>query len=100
MGRKIDKRKARVRRPNETVAGADRFEIAQRCPVAGQQEMVAVIDRDPKHRVQVGAAAPARLIGRLIDGRVYALPAKPHGGGEAGETGADDVDRACHHKIA
>ena len=62
--------------------------------------MVAVIDRDPERGVVIGAAAPARLVGRLVHGYGHATFGQPHRGGEAGETGADDVDRACHHRIA
>ena len=54
--------------------------------------MIAVIDRDPERRVVIGAAAPACLVGRLVDRGAYALCGQPHRGGKAGETGTDDVD--------
>src|SRR5664279_4630768 len=66
MGRETDKGKTRGRRADQTIAGADRIEVAERRPVTGQQEMVAVIDRNSEDGVKIRAAAPARLVSRLV----------------------------------
>ncbi len=43
-------------------------------------------------RVEIGAAAAAGLLRRLVDMHLVAGIGQPHGGGEAGDAGADDVN--------
>ena len=59
--------------------------------------MIAVVDRHADRRVVIRAAAAAGKGGRLVHHDVAALRGEPHGGGEAGEAGADDVNCSAHH---
>ena len=58
----IDEGKARARRAGQAVASAPiAAQIAERGVVAGQQEMIAVVDRHAERGVVIGAAAAAGL---------------------------------------
>ena len=65
--------------------------------IAGQQKMIAVVDRHADRGVVIGAAAAAGEGGRLMDHDGAALRGEPHGRGKAGEAGADNVCRSSHH---
>ena len=92
MGGEIDEGEARVRRAGQAVAPADAVEIAERGAVAGQQQMVAVVDGDAEGGIVIGAAASAGLVGCLVDDGALAAGAEPHGGGKSGKPGTDDVE--------
>src|SRR5260370_1058691 len=62
----VNKRKLRGLRPDQSRLGADRPGISQGMTIAGQQQMVAVIDGEIGRRIEIGAAAPARLLRRLV----------------------------------
>ena len=99
-GREVEEGKGRLFRPDQSVAGADRLEIGKHRPVAGEDEMIAVVDDEIERRIVIGAAAPAGLARRLIERDASARCGEPHGGGEAGETGTDDVSGAGHQTSA
>ena len=79
---------------------ADRREIGERGVIARQQQVIAVVDHHAELRIVIGAAAPARLSRRLVHDDALAPLAQPNRGGEAGESGADDVDGARHQTNA
>ena len=68
--------------------------------VAGQQQMVAVVDGEIGRGVEIGAAAAAGLLRRLVDMHLATGVAQPHGGGKAGDSGADDVNGFWHQMRA
>ena len=76
--------------------GADAVQIIQRRAIARKQEMVAVVDRHADRSIVIGAAAAAGECGRLVHGDGSAARRQPHGGGQAGKAGADNVDRSAH----
>ena len=61
--------------------------------------MVAVIDLHVDDGIVIGAAASAGEFRRLVDHHALTFGGQLDGGGKAGETGADDVDRAGHQPI-
>ena len=89
-----------MRRPDHAALGADRAQIGQRGAVTGQQEVIAVVDREPALRVVVGAAAPASLLQRLVHDHALAASCEANRSREAGKAGADDVDGARHQMNA
>ena len=68
--------------------------------VAGQQQMIAVVDREIGRGVEIGTAAAAGLLRRLVDVHLVTGIRQPHGRGKAGNAGADDVDGFLHQMIA
>ena len=64
---KIDKGKLGALRPDQPGLGADRPCVSHRMTVAGEQEMIAVIDGQVGRGVEIGAAAAARLLRGLVD---------------------------------
>src|SRR3954466_9328756 len=68
--------------------------------IAGENEMVPVVDRLLKGWVVIGAASPAGLIGCLMHADAHTLRRQIHGGGEAGQSSANDVDQTRHHTMA
>ena len=95
--RKIRKGKFRAPRTDQAPLRAEAAQIAERGVIAGQQQMIAVVDRHVDCGVVIGAAAAAGEGGRLVDHDGAALRGEPHGRGKAGEAGADDVSRSGHH---
>ncbi len=92
-GRQID---------NERVEGADALDVGERCGVARQQQVVAVVDADPELDIEERATAPAGLRSRFVEGDLMALIGKLDGGGQPGEAGADHMHPArrrghCNH---
>ena len=67
--------------------------------IARQQQMIAVVDHHVERGIVIGAAAAAGLMGRLMHDDAVAALREPHGSGEAGEPGADDVDDGERHQI-
>ena len=99
-GRDVDKGKLRALRPDQARLGADRPGVSQRVAVARQQQMVAVVDGEIGRSVEIGTAAAAGLLRRLVDMHLQAGIAQPHGRGKAGNPGADDVDGLGHQMKA
>ena len=54
--------------------------------------MIAVVDHHVERGVEIGAAAAAGLVGGLVQRHAHARRAQPHRRGQAGKTGADDMD--------
>ncbi len=98
--REIHERKLRALRPDQPRFGADRARVSPRVPIARQQQMVAIIDGQVGGRVEIGAAAAAGLLGRLVELHGEAGIGQPHGGREAGNSGADDMDDGRHQMNA
>ncbi len=67
-------------RSSRTTAGPANQSIKKRqCRiVAGEDEMVPVVDRHPECCVVIRSASPAGLIGRLVDADTDALPGQFH----------------------
>ena len=78
------------------MARADILQESERRRIARQQDVGAVVDAHAGDAVVIRAAAAAGIVGRLVDDGRHALPGKTDGAGQAGETGADDVNGARH----
>jgi predicted transcriptional regulator len=68
--------------------------------VAREQQMIAVVDGEIGRRIEIGAATAARLLRRLVDLNLVTCIRKPHGGGKAGDSGANDVNGFLHQMKA
>src|SRR5262249_60968753 len=79
---------------------ADRLEIAERGVMGRQQRVSAVAYHHAGGGVGKGGAAPASLAGGLVHDDTGAAPGQAHGGGEPGQSGTDDVDRARHQSAS
>ena len=93
-GGAVEEREERTARPMHAVLGADRAQEAHRGVVAGQQQVVAVVDPHAERAVEIRAAASAGGGARLVEGDGAAGLGRGHGGGQARQPGADDVDVA------
>ena len=62
--------------------------------------MIAVVDGEIGGGVEIGAAAAAGLLRRLVDVHAVTGVRQPDGGGETGNAGADDVSGFLHQMIA
>src|SRR6185312_7703960 len=99
-GRDIDKRKLRDLRSDQPGLGADRPCIGHRMMVARQQEMVAVVDGEVGRRVEIGTATAARGLRGFVKAHEPTGIGEPHGGGKAGDSGADNVNSLLHQMKA
>ena len=99
-GRKIDEGKLRALGPDQARLGADRPGIVDRVAVARQQQMVAVIDREIGRGIEIGAAAAAGLLRRLVDMHAVIGIGEPDGRREAGNAGADNMYGFLHQMNA
>src|SRR5271166_4018842 len=61
--------------------------------VAGEQQMVPVVNTATELRIHVRAATPAGVTAGFIKPHAPALASKPDRGGEASEPGADHMHR-------
>ena len=68
--------------------------------VAGQQQMVAVVDGEIGGRVEIGPAAATGLLRSLVDMHPVIGVGEPYGRREAGNAGADDMSVFLHQMIA
>ena len=68
--------------------------------IAGQQQMVAVVDGEVGCGVEIGPAAAAGLLRRLVDVHLIIRISQPYGRREAGHAGADDMSVFLHQMIA
>ena len=73
--------------------GADAAQIVERRAIAGQQQVIAVVDRHAERSIVIGPAAAAGEGGRLVHDHASAARGKPQRRGQAGKAGADDVNR-------
>ena len=77
---------------------ADRLDVAQRGVVAGEDEVVAVVDPRADLRIVIGAAAPARLPRRLVEDDAGPGFGREMGGRQPGETRPDHMHRSAHQR--
>src|ERR1043166_113168 len=97
IGSHIRERELRVLRPEEVLAGSDCLQIVVYRPIAGQNQMIAIVDYAFERWIVVGTAASARGSRRLDDLDALASGRQHHGGGKPGEAGADNIHPApCH----
>ena len=82
----------------ELVRGADAVEIGERLAIAREEQMVAVVDGHAEGGIDVGAAAPAGMLGRFMEHEIGARRVEPYRGGKPGEAGADDMNAAARHQ--
>src|SRR6185312_6645288 len=78
----------------------DRPGVRHRMVVTRQQEMVAVVDGEAGRCVEIGTAAASRGLRGLVHQHAIAGIGEPHGGGKAGDSGADDVNSLLHQMKA
>src|SRR5262245_9964343 len=68
--------------------------------VAGENEMIPVVDHHSERCVVICAASPPGLIGCFMEADARPLRRQLHRGREACKTGANDVDETRHHTMA
>ena len=90
-GAQIQEWKTRRNRSHQLVGGADVREIAHGGSVAGQQQMVAVVDGAIEPGIEIGPAAAAGLAAGLVEDDGMPRPRQRYRHGKAGHAGADDV---------
>ncbi len=85
-----------MRRTDQLIGTADIVQKVHGGVIAGQQQMIAVVDGHADRRIVVGtAAAPGERRG-LVHDHTIAARGQFERGRKAGKTGADDVDRTGH----
>src|SRR5580693_3401588 len=84
-------------RSDQPVGGADVAQVSERGVVAGEQEMIAVVDGHADRGIVIGAAAAAGKRRGLVHDDAAAVLRQLERGGQTGKTGADDVDDSGHH---
>ncbi len=89
----VDEAEAGPGRRRQPVAGADQVEIAPDVAVAGQHQVVAVVDHPVQRRLVEGAAAAAGPGRGLVHHRRDAGAGELDRGGEAGQPAADHMHR-------
>ena len=97
-GRRVDEIDRATPRAAHLRARADRVEIGERGAVAGQQQMVAVVDRHAERLVEIGAAAAAGLARGLVHHDVEGPAGERGRRGKPGEPGADHMDHRFAHQ--
>ena len=83
----------------ELILAADGFEKAEGCVIGRQEEMIAVVDGEPKRRLEIGAAATAGLGRELMQDDLPASTHEAHRRCEPGKTRAHDVHRFVRHQM-
>ena len=68
--------------------------------VAGEQQMIAVVDGEVGGGVEIGPAAAAGLLRGLVDMHLVTGVGEPHGCRQARNSSADDVDCLLHQMKA
>jgi len=81
-------------RSGQRLLSADDAQIIVNRAIAGEHEMIAVVDDAAKLGVEIGAAAAARLPRRLEQHHARAFVRQRHGGGKSSKSSSDDIDRA------
>jgi hypothetical protein len=61
--------------------------------IAGEQQMIAVIDAATELRIEIGAGAAACRLGRLMQHHALAKLGQPAGRRQPGQAGSNDVNR-------
>ncbi len=92
-GGQIHKGEQRSLRAGQRASRADRVQVSESCAIPREQEVVAVVDRQPEFAVGIGPAAAAGDRACFID---RGLPARLHHGergGQPGEARSDNMDR-------
>ena len=77
-----------VQRP----ARPDAVEIVERLVIAGQQQVVAVVDDETERRIEIGPTTASRERRSLMHDDPHAPLDKAHSGAQAGDARADDMD--------
>ena len=96
----VEEGELRSPRSRHAVPRADGAEIAADRLIAGQDEVVAVVDHHAQCRVMIRPAASSGLAGGLVHEAPPPALGEAHRRSEAGQTGADDVDRSRHQAKA
>ncbi len=90
-GRDIDERDRCLGRPLERIERPDARDIGRRRLVAGEEQVIAVVDANAQLGIDKGAAASASLRSRFVEDDRMALIGQHNGCGQAGEPGPDDM---------
>ena len=93
----IDHRHGQLRLEVDVVVRADVTEEAERLRIAPEQDMLAVVDELAGLAIGKCGRAAAEPRPRFEHEHARAAPREPHGGAEAGESGADDDDVGVRH---
>ncbi len=99
-GRHVDKRESRVLGAVDRAARADPLEIVERAAIAGEQQMVAVVETAAELGVEIGTAAPAGMAARLVEPHFSPGGGQGYRGREPGKPGADDMGPAAARSAA
>src|SRR5204863_4469146 len=81
-------------RSREGVDGADPLDKSQGGRVAGEQQMIAVIDAAAEFGIEKRPAAAAGMLAGFVERDAMSVGDQRHGGGETGDSGADDMHPA------
>ena len=73
---------------HELVDRSDGAQVIMRRMIAGEHQMIAVVDRLVEHGIEIGAAAPARLHAAFDQADFRAATRQRNGGREAGQSPA------------
>src|SRR6185312_877523 len=87
----IDEVEAGLCRPGKGVLCTDGAEIRHDGVVAGQHEMIAIVDDLAERRIEIGTATSARLWRAFVERHARAFARQRTGGGEPGKTRAHDM---------
>ena len=68
--------------------------------VAREQQMIAVVDGEVGRGVEIGPAAATGLLRGLVDMHLVIRIGEPHGGRQARNSSADDVNGVLHQMKA
>lgn len=96
--RDVKERKLCPRRSAHPVRRADGAEVAADGRIAGQDEVIAVVDLHVEHAVMVGAATSSRLSGGIRKHDRHAAARQGHGRRQSGQSCSDDVDARPHDR--
>ena len=88
----LDEGKGGAGGARQAAGGANLVEIGHHRAVSRKQQVVAVVDRAAEDVVEERAAAPAGMGRRLVKRDPAARFERTHRAGQAGDSGADDVD--------
>src|SRR5438105_11240651 len=93
----IDEVEAGLRGSGEGVLCADGAQVRHDGVIAGQHEMIAVVDDLAERRIEVGAATSTGLWRAFVERHTGTFARQRTGGGKPGETRADDMKHAILH---
>jgi len=78
------------------ILAANRPEKAESRVIGGKEEMIAVVDAEPKRRLEIGAATAACLGGKLMHDDFSAPTYETYRRCQPGKTSAHDMNRSAH----